>query len=148
MSVDIQIINLNERHPLPAYASPGDSGVDGRANIPSDVVIGIGRAILIPLGIKCAIPEGYEIQVRPRSGLALKNGITVLNSPGTVDSGYRNEIGAILINHGNSPFRVEPGMRVCQLVLAKVEKINFIQIDRFNDPTTRGLTGFGDSGLK
>lgn len=147
MAIDIKIINLNERNPIPKYANLFDSGVDAYANTFLDIVIGIGRSVHVPLGIKVAGVEGYEIQVRPRSGLALKEGITVLNSPGTIDAGYRGELGVILINHGTRPFRVEPGMKVCQLVLQKVEKINFIQVDRFEDTTNRGAAGYGSTGV-
>lgn len=100
---------------------------------------------MIPLGIMVAIPEGYEIQVRPRSGLALKHGVTVLNAPGTIDSGYRNEVGAILINHSVETFVVHPGERICQLVLAKVEEIAWVEVDELPE-SERGLGGFGHTG--
>lgn len=144
--VDVLIVNLNRKNSIPKYANDGDAAVDGCANLTERKVIGPGETALIPLGIKCAIPEGYEIQVRPRSGLALKKSVTILNSPGTIDSGYRNEIGAILINHGRKAFAVAPGDRICQLALNKIEKINFVECDNL-DETARGLNGYGSSGV-
>ncbi len=147
IQVQIPIVNLNQNNPIPTYANPSDAGVDGRANIKERIVVAPHETKLIPLGIKCAIPEGYEIQVRPRSGLALKHGIAILNSPGTIDSGYRNELGAILINHSKKAFAIEPGDRVCQLVLNRVDYIQWVECDNL-DETVRGLTGFGESGVK
>jgi dUTP pyrophosphatase len=128
---------------LPRYARQGDAGCDGIAT--EAITISPGRRAIIPLGIRVAIPEGYEIQVRPRSGLAVKHGITVLNAPGTVDCGFTGEIGAILINHGTAPFEVNVGDRVCQLVLSKFETISWELVEEL--PTTeRGEGGFGSSG--
>ena len=122
------------------------AGADARACLKEDIVIAPGDSALIPTGLKVAIPEGYEIQVRPRSGLALKNKITVLNTPGTVDADYRGEIGVILINHGPEPFRVTPGMRIAQLVLSEVVRAHF-SIEESLTATARGEGGFGHTGL-
>ena len=116
-------------------------------NIIDCIKINPGGRALIPTELYCAIPEGYEIQVRPRSGLALKHGITVLNTPGTVDSGYRNSIGVILINQGTEPFEVRQGDRIAQFVLNKYEEIEWVPTDNLEE-SERGLTGFGDSGVK
>lgn len=143
----VPVVSLSKVSTLPKYANPGDAGCDGKANIDAPLFIMPGARALVPLGIAAAIPEGYEIQVRPRSGLALKKGITVLNSPGTVDSGYRNEIGAILINLGDEVFKVDPGDRVCQLVLNKFETIEWDVVNELPE-SDRGLDGYGSSGVK
>lgn len=132
---------------IPWYAKSGDAGCDGRANIKEPLQILSGDSAVIPLGIKVAIPVGYEIQVRSRSGLAAKNQVVVSNSPGTVDSNFRGEIGAILINHGKYPFTVQPGDRICQLVLNKVEKIQWNIVEEL-DSSERGEGGFGSTGVK
>lgn len=144
--LDIEIICENEEY-LPVYASEGAAGADARANINEDVVIAPGESRLIPTGLRVAIPEGYEIQVRPRSGLALKNQIAVLNSPGTIDSDYRGEIGIILINHGKRDFVVQPGMRIAQLVLAQVIQARFLVQEELAS-TKRGDGGFGHTGIQ
>lgn len=131
---------------LPEYASLGAAGADLRAFLEEDLVILPGTSALIPTGIRLAIPEGYEIQVRPRSGLALKNQITVLNTPGTIDSDYRGEIGVILINHGKEDFIVRHGMRVAQMVLAPFVRANFILSPELVS-TERGGGGFGHTGV-
>ena len=131
---------------LPKYAKVGDAGMDVMAYIDSSIFIAPGKSLCIPTGIKVAIPKGFEIQVRPRSGLAFKQGITVLNSPGTIDSGYRNEIGVILINHGTEDFQVEPQGRIAQIVLNKVPNIVWNQVDELDDNTVRGQGGFGSTG--
>jgi dUTP pyrophosphatase len=137
---------LSEGAELPAYASTLAAGADVRACIHETVVIAPGESALIPTGLKVAIPEGYEIQVRPRSGLALKNKITVLNTPGTIDADYRGEIGVILINHGREPFHVTSGMRIAQLVLAQVVQAQFIS-EASLTATARAAGGFGHTGV-
>lgn len=130
---------------LPSYASELAAGADVKACIKEAIIIEPGESILIPTGLRMAIPSGYEIQVRPRSGLALKNKITVLNTPGTIDADYRGEIGVILINHGKQAFTVTPGMRIAQLVVAKVEKACFL-LEESLLSTSRGEGGFGHTG--
>ena len=142
--VDIPI-QIEEGVEWPSYGSENASGADVRAFISAPVVMDPHSSALIPTGIKMAIPAGYEIQVRPRSGLALKNKITVLNTPGTVDADYRGEVGVILINHGNTPFIVEPGMRIAQLVVAPVAQACFFQVYSLSE-TLRGVGGFGHTG--
>jgi dUTP pyrophosphatase len=146
----VEIINLTDGNiALPKYAKKGDSGMDVRANIKQNIIIMPGESKMIPTGIKVAIPEGYEIQVRPRSGLAYKKQVTVLNTPGTIDSGYRNEIGVILINHNlESSFVVSPGDRIAQIVLAKVENIKWKNVTDLSSSSDRGEDGFGSSGVK
>ncbi len=133
-------------NPMPAYATSGSAGLDLRANLSEDVVINpLGRAI-IPTGIYMALPVGYEAQIRPRSGLAAKSGITVLNSPGTIDSDYRGEICAILINLSDQPFTIHNGDRVCQMVIAKYESADIEEVSSL-DETERGAGGFGHTGV-
>jgi dUTP pyrophosphatase len=130
---------------LPLYASPGAAGADLKAHIQEDLVIPPSESRLIPTGLRMAIPEGYELQIRPRSGLALKSQVTVLNTPGTIDSDYRGEVGVILINHGKNPFVVTPGMRIAQGVVARFEQAAFV-IEEALQSTIRGEGGFGHSG--
>lgn len=132
---------------LPTYASDEASGADVRAHIETDRVIPAGSAQLIPTGLRFSIPEGYEIQVRPRSGLALKHQVTLVNSPGTIDSDYRGELGVILINHGKGDFVVTPGMRIAQLVLSPVIRGSYQMISEEElSETSRGSGGFGHTG--
>ena len=132
---------------IPEYAHPGDAGADLTAANTSDVVIYPGQTKLIPSGMKVAVPEGYELQVRSRSGLASKNSIHVLNSPGCVDSGYRGEVGVILHNaHEHLCFTVKPGMKIAQAVFAPVVKAVFVKVDAL-DETVRGEGAYGSSGL-
>ena len=131
---------------MPAYASDGASGADVKANIAQNVVIAPGESALIPTGLKFEIPDDLEIQVRPRSGLALKNQITVLNTPGTIDADYRGEVSVILINHGKKDFIVTPLMRIAQLVVAPVVRVDFIGSDTLA-LSDRGAGGFGHTGL-
>lgn len=140
-------ILLSEGAKAPSYASDLAAGADICAFLQQDVVIQPGERALIPTGVKVAIPEGFEIQVRPRSGLALKNQITVLNTPGTVDADYRGEIGVILMNHAKEPFVVTPGMRIAQLVVAPVIRADFV-VEEALSATTRGVGGFGSTGLQ
>jgi dUTP pyrophosphatase len=130
---------------LPVYASELAAGADVKACVKEQIVLEPGASILVPTGLRFAIPAGYEIQVRPRSGLALKNQVTVLNSPGTIDADYRGEVGVILINHGKNQFIITPGMRIAQLVLVRVEKALFSR-EALLMSTSRGEGGFGHTG--
>jgi dUTP pyrophosphatase len=144
----IEIASLAEEGAeLPRYASEGASGADVKAFIKNDIVIPPGSSCLIPTGLRLAIPAGFEIQVRPRSGLALKSQVTVLNTPGTIDADYRGEIGIILINHGKEHFVVAPGMRIAQLVLAPVVQALYIPAQELAE-TARGCGGFGHTGIR
>lgn len=145
-NVDIKIVNKSN-NPLPAYATTGSAGMDLRANIDQDITIEpLGRTI-VPTGIYIQLPEGYEAQIRPRSGLAAKSGITVLNTPGTIDSDYRGEICAILVNLSDKAFTIHFGDRICQMVIARHEKAIFSEVDSLDD-TERGEGGFGHTGTK
>lgn len=132
--------------PLPAYATPGSAGLDLLAAVDRDIVLPPGGFAAIPTGIALALPSGYEAQVRPRSGLALRHGITVLNAPGTVDSDYRGEVAAILINHGKAEFTVTRGMKVAQLVVAPHVRAEWRETDTL-DQTERAAGGFGSTGM-
>jgi dUTP pyrophosphatase len=146
MDSEIIIPTLSEKEEcLPTYGSTLAAGADVRAHIPQDIILEPGNSILIPTGLRFAIPEGFEIQVRPRSGLALKHGITVLNSPGTIDADYRGELGVILINHGKQSFVITPGMRIAQIVVARVYQAKFV-IEENLLSTARGEGGFGHTG--
>lgn len=133
--------------PTPHYQTEHSAGVDLHAAVDAETVIAAGSWKLVPTGFAVAIPEGYEGQVRPRSGLALKHGIGLLNSPGTIDSDYRGEIGVILFNFSDKPFIIQRGDRVAQLVLSKIEKARFITVDVLSD-TARGPGGFGHTGVR
>ena len=132
---------------LPKYETKGSAGMDVRANIKEPITLKSLERILIPTGLKVAIPEGYEIQVRPRSGLAIKHGITMLNTPGTVDSDYRGELKVIVVNLSNETYTIEPNERIGQFVLNKIEQIEFVEVEEL-DSTERGHGGFGSTGLK
>lgn len=132
--------------PLPAYGSAGAAAVDFLAAIEAPMEIPPGARALVPTGLAVALPAGYELQVRPRSGLALKHGILVANAPGTVDEDYRGEIKVILLNAGTEPFRVERGMRLAQGVLAPVTRIRWVEVESLNE-TARGQGGFGSTGV-
>jgi len=132
---------------LPRYMSEGASGMDLCAAVDGDVAIQPGEVKLIPTGIHIAVPMGHEAQIRPRSGLALKHGVTVLNAPGTVDSDYRNEVGVILANLGREPFVVKRGMRVAQMVIARTCRAELVEVKELGE-TRRGLGGFGSTGLR
>lgn len=144
-AVPVKLKRLNNGHglPLPAYATAGAAGMDVVSA--EDVTIAPGARHAVSTGLAMAIPPGYEIQVRPRSGLALKHGITVPNTPGTIDSDYRGELKAILINHGSEPFAIHRGDRVAQLVLAPVTRAAWEEVDEL-DETARGAGGFGSTG--
>lgn len=141
---DVEIF-LEEEKYMPIYASDSAAGADLRARLPTPVIIPPGTSRLIPTGVRLALPQGYEVQIRPRSGLALKEGVTVLNAPGTIDADYRGEIGVILINHGDSDFLVLPEMRIAQMVLAPVVQARFTLRQTLSH-TARGDGGFGHSG--
>lgn len=144
--MQVKIVNRS-KHALPAYETKASAGMDLRANIDAPVVLEpLGRA-LIPTGLFIALPEGYEAQIRPRSGLAAKHGISVLNSPGTIDADYRGEIKVILVNLSNEPFTIEDGERVCQMVVAKHEQVAWESVEVLDD-TERGEGGFGHTGKK
>lgn len=145
--VPIKIWDHAKDLPLPAYATAQSAGMDVVAAIDTPIVINAGDTAIVPTGISIALPSGYECQVRPRSGLAAKNGVTVLNSPGTVDADYRGEIKAILINHGKVPFTIERGMRIAQIVIARYEQAQWNICDEL-DETARGAGGFGSTGVK
>jgi len=140
-------INTRGRQPLPTYATALSAGMDLRANIEEDITLLPLQRQLVPTGLHIALPEGYEAQIRPRSGLALKHGLTVLNTPGTVDADYRGEIMVLLVNFSNEPFTVKDGERIAQMVIAKHEKVDFELVDTL-DETERGAGGYGHTGLK
>lgn len=142
----IKVVNKSN-NPLPSYATVSSSGMDLRASLSHSINISPGERALVPTGIYIQLPEGYEAQVRPRSGLALKHGITVLNSPGTVDADYRGEIRVLLVNLGNSMFTVNEGDRIAQIVFAKYEKGEFVEVDCL-DGTERADGSFGHTGVK
>ncbi len=141
-------IHCAEGAELPHYASKEAAGADVRANLSEPLTLMPGKSALIPTGLRLGIPPGYEIQVRPRSGLALKHQVTVLNTPGTIDSDYRGELCVILINHGTEPFLITHGMRLAQLILAPVYRARFQVVDKPEQlsPTDRGTGGFGHTG--
>ena len=132
---------------LPAYETEGSAGMDLRAAVPEDqpMTLAPGARALVPTGLKIALEPGFEAQVRPRSGLALKHGITCLNSPGTIDSDYRGEVGVILINHGQEPFVIRRGERIAQMVIAQHEQTRMLEVEAL-DETARGAGGFGSTG--
>jgi dUTP pyrophosphatase len=140
----VKIVNKSH-HPLPQYSTPQSAGMDLRANISEAITLKPMQRALIPTGLFIALPEGYEAQVRPRSGLAAKHGITVLNSPGTIDADYRGEIKVILVNLSNTPFEINPGERIAQAVVAKHERVEWQQVDSL-EQTERGAGGFGSTG--
>lgn len=142
--IKIEIINKS-RHRLPQYGTPLSAGMDLRANIDSPIVLHPMERIIVPTGLYIALPEGFEAQIRPRSGLAAKYGITVLNSPGTIDADYRGEIGVILVNLGKEPFTVNDGERICQMVIARHETVEWSLVESL-DETERGEGGFGHTG--
>lgn len=142
----IKFINKSN-NPLPKYESAQAAGMDIRCNISEPLTLQPLERKLIPTGLFMQLPEGYEAQIRPRSGLALKRGLTVLNTPGTIDSDYRGEVGVILINLSNEPQTIEPAERICQMVIAKHEQPEIVQVEEL-DETERGAGGFGHSGRK
>lgn len=143
---NVRIINRGH-HPLPQYATPHSAGIDLRANLDRTVILAPGQRALIPTGLFLELPPGTEAQVRPRSGLALKYGITVLNAPGTIDADYRGELGVLLINHGQESFAVQDGERIAQLVVARYEQVSFAEVTDLA-VSERGGGGFGHTGRK
>ena len=144
MHTTVKIVNKSQ-HPLPAYATAGSSGVDIRANIEASITLSPLERILIPTGLFFEMPEHLEAQVRPRSGLAIKQGLTCLNTPGTIDADYRGEVKVILINLSNEVQTIHNGDRIAQVVFQVVEKVAFQQVDQLNE-TERGAGGFGHTG--
>ena len=142
----INVVNRGHQ-PLPQYATPQSAGMDLRANLDEPVTLQPLERRLIPTGLHIALPTGYEAQVRPRSGLALKKGVTVLNSPGTIDADYRGEIGVVLVNLSQEPFVVNDGERIAQMVIARHEQGELIEVDVL-DETERGEGGYGHTGVK
>jgi len=146
MKVEVQRLAHARDLPLPAYATAGSAGLDLLAAIESEIVLLPGRHQGVPTGVALALPAGIEAQVRPRSGLALKHGVTVLNAPGTIDSDYRGEVSAILINHGAAPFTITRGMKIAQLVVAAHARVEWSETTALAS-TARGAGGFGSTGL-
>jgi len=144
--VKIKIVNKGQQ-PLPTYATAQSAGMDLRANIDAPITLRPMERQLIPTGLHIALPEGFEAQVRPRSGLALKHGITVLNTPGTIDADYRGELKVLLVNFSNTDFVINAGERVAQMVIARYEKVDFEQVTEL-DETERGAGGYGHTGVK
>lgn len=142
----IKVINKG-RHPLPQYATPQSAGMDLRANIDNPVTLRPMERRLIPTGLYIALPSGYEAQVRPRSGLALKHGVTVLNTPGTIDADYRGEVMVLLVNLSDTDFVVADGERVAQMVVARHEQGEWVEVEEL-DATERGAGGYGHTGVK
>ena len=142
----VKIVNRSQ-WPLPQYATPQSAGVDLRADTREDIVLPpLGRA-MVPTGLYLEIPDGYEAQVRPRSGLAAKKGVTVLNSPGTIDADYRGEVRVILVNLSSDPFTIVPGERIAQMVFARHEQVEWEEVDTLEE-SERGAGGFGSTGVK
>ena len=142
----VQIINKS-KHALPAYATVASAGMDLRANLSEPIVLKPLQRCLVPTGLYMALPVGYEAQVRPRSGLAIKKGVTVLNSPGTIDADYRGEVCVILVNLSAEEFVIEDGERIAQMVIARHEQVEWQEVEMLDD-TERGAGGFGHSGVK
>lgn len=144
--MELRIVNKS-KHQLPAYSTEYSAGMDLRANIDSPITLQPMERTIVPTGLFIELPEGYEAQIRPRSGLAAKFGITVLNSPGTIDADYRGEIKAILVNLSNEPFVINDGERICQMVIAKYTKAEIVEVTELSE-TVRGEGGFGHTGVK
>ena len=146
-TVRVERLPHSEGLPLPAYETTGSAGMDLRAAVADEAPLTLqpGARVLVPTGLKIALEPGFEAQVRPRSGLALKHGVTCLNSPGTIDSDYRGEVGVILVNHGQDPFVVRRGERIAQMVIARHEQAAMVELESL-DETARGAGGFGSTG--
>lgn len=142
----MKVVNRS-KNALPAYSTPGSAGMDLRASLSEPVVLAPMQRALIPTGLYIALPEGFECQIRPRSGLALKHGVTVLNTPGTIDSDYRGEVRVILVNLSDTPFVVNDGERICQMVVARHERVDWQVVESLDD-TERGAGGFGHTGVE
>lgn len=144
--LNVKVINKGHQ-PLPAYATSQSAGMDLRANIDESIVLHPMERRLVPTGLHIALPQGFEAQIRPRSGLALKHGITVLNTPGTIDADYRGELMVLLINFSDTDFVINDGERIAQMVVARHEQIEFLLVDELDD-TERGAGGYGHTGVK
>ena len=144
--VTVKIVNKGKQ-PLPEYATLGAAGMDVRANLDEPFTLEPGARTLVPTGLSVELPQGYELQLRPRSGLALRNGITLVNSPGTVDADFRGEICVIVANTGSEPFVINPGERICQMVVTRYSHVTW-ELGETLDDTARGDGGFGHTGLK
>ena len=144
--IAVKVVNRS-KNALPAYSTPGSAGMDLRASLSEPVVLAPMQRALIPTGLYIALPEGFECQIRPRSGLALKHGVTVLNTPGTIDSDYRGEVRVILVNLSDTPFVVNDGERICQMVVARHERVEWQVVEALDD-TERGAGGFGHTGVE
>ena len=142
----VQIVNRSP-YPCPAYATPLSAGMDLKANLSEPVTLGPLERTMVPTGLFIALPEGYEAQIRPRSGLAARHGITVTNAPGTVDADYRGEVCVLLVNLSKEPFVINPGERIAQMVIARHEKAEWVEVEAL-DETERGAGGFGSTGRK
>jgi len=149
MTVQVQVKRLphSEGLPLPSYATSGAAGMDLLAAVATPLTLAPGQRSLVPTGLAIALPPGFELQVRPRSGLALKNGIVLPNSPGTIDEDYRGELQVIVMNAGQEPFTIERGMRIAQAVLAPVVRVSWSEVSELDD-TARGAGGFGSTGTR
>ncbi len=147
LKIELKKLANAEGLDLPFYTTEHSAGMDLLAAIDADIVLQPGKRILVKTGLSIALPDGYEAQIRPRSGLAFKNGITVLNSPGTIDADYRGEIGVILINHGEEDFTISRGMRIAQMVIAQYARAVWHQVGELSE-TARGEGGFGSTGIK
>ena len=146
IAIAIEVLAHGEGLPLPAYATAGAAGMDVVAAVAAPLVLAPGARAAVPTGLAMAIPDGFEVQVRPRSGLAAKHGLTVANAPGTIDSDYRGEVKVLLVNLGPDPVTIERGMRIAQLVPAAVTRARLTVVERL-DETTRGAGGFGSTGV-
>lgn len=144
--MQVNIRNIS-KHPLPKYSTEHSAGLDLRANLETPVVLHPLDRALVPTGLFIELPEGYEAQIRPRSGLAYKHGLSVLNSPGTIDSDYRGEIKVLLVNLSNTDFAINDGDRICQMVIASYAKVDLVEVNELSD-TVRGEGGFGHTGKK
>jgi dUTP pyrophosphatase len=140
--IKVKIKKIKENAIVPKYAHEGDAGVDLYST--EEHLLKAGERVLVSTGIKIAVPEGYEAQIRPKSGLAINHGISVCNTPGTVDAGYRGEVGVIAINHGNEDFKIEKGKKIAQMIINKIEAAEFEEVEELDD-TTRGEGGFGST---
>ena len=145
-TISVKIIN-SSHHPMPAYATEHSAGMDVRANLEAPVTLQPLQRALIPTGLRIELPAGFECQLRPRSGLALKHGISLVNTPGTIDSDYRGEIGVIMINLSDTPFTVNDGERICQMIITRHAQAVWVETDTL-DETERGAGGFGHTGVK
>lgn len=145
-TVKVKIINKSN-NPTPAYSTEDSAGMDVRAFVNEPITLNPLERVLVPTGLYVELPHGYQCEIRPRSGLALKKGITVLNTPGTIDADYRGEVGVILINLSNEPFVINNGERICQMVIMNYTKAEWVEVEELND-TERGAGGFGHTGVK